>query len=74
MTFPIGSTVRYDKPLWKVHPRMQGREGIVIAVSKYGDMVNVKFAGNISTSRIYVTSLTLVRDKNQIETPGYYGC
>lgn len=73
-SFNIGSTVRLTNPLWGVNKRTIGRVGIVTGVSKYGDVVEVKFEGNKTASRLYVKSLSLVKDKNQIQTPGYYGC
>jgi len=70
----IGSTVRLTNPLWGVSKRTFNRLGIVVGVSKYGDVVEVKYEGNKSSSRVYVKALTLVKDKNQIELPGYDGC
>lgn len=68
-----GTTVRYDKPLWKVNPKNVNRKGIVTAVSKR-DVVYVLFEGNKTPRQMYKTTLTIISEPNQVIRTPEYGC
>lgn len=69
-----GSRVRLTNPLWKAQVKTLNRVGICVAVSKYGDVALVQYPGNKKPVRVYIKSLTVISDKNQIIRESDYGC